>query len=125
MKKHLFLIMNLCIGLPLMLQAAEQEANLEREDCLICINDTHEGALLGVRCCRKTFHRDCLQQWFTASGSRSCPHCRQIQPQPLVLQAPVNHHAHAAQQPQAPVQPLILNQLTREQLSQGRRHWLN
>lgn len=124
MKKHLFLLISLCIVTTACIQAAEEQAESaaasELNNCVICLDREPVVGLLSLRCCKKTFHANCLNQWFGTAG-RNCPHCRRAQPQPTPLIRPEI-------QPQVQQQdfpPVFLSREDRRRLSEARTHWLN
>jgi hypothetical protein len=50
------------------------DCNLKKEECVICMEDSID--VKNIKCCKKSFHDDCLKKWIKNSNEPSCPCCR-------------------------------------------------
>jgi hypothetical protein len=47
------------------------------EACIICISDIDVGeTLYTCQVCAKSFHKECISEWFSRCRNERCPHCR-------------------------------------------------
>lgn len=61
------------------MQRDQNLENLGFHRCLICkelLNRNEEEVQCANESCIAYFHRDCVEEWFSSSGERKCPHCQ-------------------------------------------------
>jgi len=58
------------------------EENIDDNECVICFEDISSNNFIYFDCCKKNFHKDCLDKWINVNKEKNndlnkCIYCRQ------------------------------------------------
>jgi len=58
------------------------EENIDDNECVICFEDISSNNFIYFDCCKKNFHKDCLDKWININKEKNndltkCIYCRQ------------------------------------------------
>lgn len=58
------------------------EENIDDNECVICFENIYSNDFIYFDCCRKKFHKDCLNKWINLNKEKNnhlnkCIYCRQ------------------------------------------------